>query len=79
MKRIFDYQDRRQLDEFDAHIERGREINKEAHVLLDLIAAEFKSDPMSVQCFDLQVVDRVKKIVDDRRAWEARLKELQPF
>ncbi len=33
--------------------------------LLDLIAAEFDSDPMSVQCFDLRIVERVKEIARD--------------
>lgn len=31
---------------------------KEAFTLLDLISAEFRTDPMSVQCFDLRVVQR---------------------
>ena len=44
----------------------GEEINElraemaEAYALLDLIDAEFRSDPMSVQCFDLRIVERVK-------------------
>jgi len=38
--------------------------NGEAHKLLDLINAEFQSDPMSVQCFDLRIVERVKKCVE---------------
>ncbi len=36
---------------------------KEAIEVLALIVAEFKSDPMSVQCFDLRLVERAKKIV----------------
>jgi len=31
--------------------------------VLDLIVAEFTSDPMSVQCFDLRIVDRAKTLV----------------
>lgn len=38
--------------------------NKEAHALLALINAEFQSDPMSVQCFDLRIVQRVKECVE---------------
>ncbi len=38
---------------------------KEAAVLLDLIAAEFESDPMSVQCFDLRIVERVKALAKE--------------
>lgn len=40
----------------------------EARELLDVIAAEFVSDPMSVQCFDLRIVERVK-------LWAAREKK----
>lgn len=40
----------------------------EAHTLLDLINAEFQSDPMSVQCFDLRIVERVKLCVAHRKA-----------
>jgi hypothetical protein len=39
----------------------------EAHVLLDLINAEFVSDPVSVACFDLRIVDRVKVCVEKRK------------
>ena len=49
---------------------RGNKMNNgdrllEAKTLLDLINAEFQSDPMSVQCFDLRLVKRVKKFVED--------------
>lgn len=33
---------------------------REAETLLDLIVAEWTSDPMSVQCFDLRLVERAK-------------------
>lgn len=39
-----------------------KEVN-EAFTVLDIIVAEFKSDPMSVQCFDLRIVERAKEIV----------------
>ncbi len=39
----------------------------EAWKLLALIDAEFQSDPMSVQCFDLRIVQRVKECVAARR------------
>ena len=38
--------------------------NDEVHVLLGLIDAEFRTDPMSVQCFDLGIVERVRKCVE---------------
>lgn len=36
----------------------------EQHEILSLIVAEFKSDPMSVQCFDQRIVDRSIASVD---------------
>jgi hypothetical protein len=39
---------------------------REAFVLLDLINAEFQSDPMSTQCFDLRIVQRVRECVAKR-------------
>jgi hypothetical protein len=44
--------------------------NDEAFALLDLINAEFQSDPMSVQCFDLRIVERVKQCVEARKRFE---------
>jgi len=35
--------------------------------LLDLIVAEWTSDPTSVQCFDLRIVERAKVLVEARR------------
>lgn len=51
-------------------IEDGWKNDAEAHALLDLIVAEFESDPMSVQCFDLRIVERAKLCVAKRRAYE---------
>lgn len=36
---------------------------EEMFSLLELINSEFQSDPTSVQCFDLRIVDRVKQMV----------------
>lgn len=47
--------------EMEREIEESFENDKEAHVLLALIDAEFQSDPTSVQCFDLRIVERVKQ------------------
>ena len=44
-------------------IEASFDNDREAHALLALIDAEFQSDPMSVQCFDLRIVERVKLCV----------------
>ncbi len=35
----------------------------EAIELLGLVDAEFRSDPTSVQCFDLRIVERIRKLV----------------
>lgn len=43
------------------------ENDKEAHKLLDLIDAEFRNDPISVQCFDLRIVKRVAECVQRER------------
>jgi len=59
--------DTRLSDSAMAEIEQGFDNDKEAHVLLDLIDAEFRSDPMSVQCFDLRVVERVRQCVAMRK------------
>lgn len=40
---------------------------REIYELLDLIVAEWESDPMSVQCFDLRIVERAKKTVEPFR------------
>jgi hypothetical protein len=50
-----------------AQMEAAFRNDEEAHTLLDLINAEFQSDPMSVQCFDLRIVERVKRCVEARR------------
>lgn len=53
-------------------VEDGWRNDAEAHDLLDLINAEFHSDPMSVQCFDERVVDRVKWCVARRKEFVKR-------
>jgi len=44
----------------------------EAHALLDLINAEFKSDPTSTQCFDRRIVERVALCVQRRKEYVAK-------
>lgn len=43
-------------------------LEREAVELLAVIAAEFESDPKSVQCFDLRVVERAKAVTKQLRA-----------
>jgi hypothetical protein len=54
--------------EIERQIEARFDLQREAEILIDLIAAEFASDPMSVQCFDLRVVERVKQCAAGFRA-----------
>lgn len=53
-------------------VEEMWELRREAVRLLDLIAAEFKSDPMSVQCFDGRTVQRAIEVTE-------RLRKLDVF
>jgi hypothetical protein len=46
--------------------------DEEAHELLALIDSEFRTDPMSVRCFDLRIVERVGMCVAKRRQSLAR-------
>lgn len=50
----------------------GIDLEPRAWRVLDLIAAEFSSDPMSVQCFDLRTVEEAKAVVAERRRLERR-------
>jgi hypothetical protein len=38
------------------------ELRSEAVELLKLVVAEWESDPMSVQCFDLRIVERASAV-----------------
>ncbi len=58
--------------EMQRQIEDGWRNDEEAHVLLDLINAEFQSDPTSQRCFDRRVVDRVQMCVARRKEHERR-------
>lgn len=49
-------------------MEENFESDSEAFRLLDLINAEFQSDPMSTQCFDRRIVERVRDWVAKRKA-----------
>lgn len=43
------------------------ELLQEAFAVLDLIVAEFDSDPMSVQCFDLRIVARARDVMAEHK------------
>lgn len=48
-------------------MEQKRALEREAVELLAVIAAEFESDPTSVQCFDLRIVERSKAVTKQLR------------
>lgn len=43
-------------------IEEGFTLKHRAVELLDLVVAEWRSDPTSVQCFDLRIVEEAKEV-----------------
>lgn len=57
-------------DKATRQMEERWKLEAEAVQLLTLIASEFESDPMSVQCFDLRTVERAKAVTK-------RLRELE--
>ena len=54
----------------ERQMEENWDNEKEAWALLDLINAEFQSDPMSQQCFDRRIVDRVAMCLAKRKVFE---------
>lgn len=42
-------------------------LRKRAAELLSIISAEFETDPMSVQCFDLRIVQETKEVTEKLR------------
>lgn len=48
-------------------IEESFGLTREAWRILDLVVTEWSSDPTSVQCFDLRIVNRAKEIIARRR------------
>lgn len=55
----------------EREMEERWKLEKEALRIFDLVVAEWESDPTSVQCFDLRIVQRAKEI-------KARLKKVTP-
>jgi uncharacterized coiled-coil protein SlyX len=53
-------------------IEKRFAMQDKAFELLDLIVAEWESDPMSVQCFDLRVVEQAKELMQEHKKLEKR-------
>jgi hypothetical protein len=61
--------DARITPEVQRFIEANFKNTEEAFALIDLIDAEFRSDPTSTQCFDARIVDRVKWCAARRREY----------
>ncbi len=59
--------DTRLTDKAVRDIEECFDLDREAWRLLRLVVAEWRSDPMSVQCFDLRIVERANKAVERRK------------
>ena len=55
-------------DKGQREMEERMKAEYEAFELLSIIVAEFESDPMSVQCFDLRIVERAKQCVAKLKA-----------
>ena len=55
-----------------AEIEEKADLTAAALTIFALVVAEWKSDPTSVQCFNLRVVELAKQI-------DAQLRNLDPF
>ena len=53
-------------------IEELWKLRQEAVHLLGLVVAEWRTDPQSVQCFDLRTIERAKEVV-------ARIEKLDVF
>ena len=47
----------------ERELESGFALKCDGMRLLGLVVAEWKSDPMSVQCFDLRIVEEAKRVV----------------
>lgn len=58
---------KRMTPEAERAIETSFDNSREAHELLALIDAEFRTDPTSIQCFDSRIVQRVAYCVALRK------------
>jgi hypothetical protein len=70
---------RKMTDEEAATIEASWGNTTEAFALFDLIDVEFRTDPMSTQCFDARIVERVKVCVANRKEYTAKAERFMPF
>lgn len=60
------------MDEGEIH--RMWDLRKRALELLDIVNAEWKSDPSSVQCFDLRIVKEADAVLAELKLLEAKHK-----
>lgn len=67
-----DHMNPRLKPNFQRDMEAKWKNDAEAHRLLDLIMMEFKTDPMSTQCFDSRIVSEVNLCVLKQRVFAAK-------
>ena len=51
-----------------AECERRFEIDDRLLEIMGVVIAEWESDPMSVQCFDLRIVEEAKRLWTERKS-----------
>lgn len=56
--------------DLERDLERVWKLRREAVALLDQIVAEWNSDPLSVQCFDLRLVQRSKELLAELKRYD---------
>lgn len=61
------------MDEGEIH--RMWDLRKRALELLDIVNAEWKSDPQSLQCFDLRIASETDSVLTELKLLEAKHKE----
>lgn len=68
----------RLTDRASREMREQQEADDRVWLLMDLICAEWKTDPNSVQCFNLNVVKEAIDLVERRRAMPDRFNPFHP-
>ena len=53
-------------------MEDGWRLRKDAVRLLDLVVAEWETDPQSVACFDLRIIEEANQVIRKLKAIEKK-------
>jgi len=59
-------------EEAIAEMEDGWRLRKDAVRLLDLVVAEWETDPQSVACFDLRIIEEANQVIRKLKAIEKK-------